>query len=391
MKHKIEITLIYLTGLMQGLVLVTVPAASSVFIDPRSFSFSSSQYGALFVPQVIMSILAALLAPKISRRLGSKVVYQAGVVFNCLAASLVALSQLFVGHPAAYVCLLLSTSAVGAAFGTTLPMINVYAQRFFPKNTAGALTGLHSLLGLGTAMAPVLVIVFVKHLGWWLLPLLALVVMTGIFLTSLFLPLLGKEEKALAAKQGPGASFGYIFWLFIMIIFLYGYCETLFGNWVIIYLTHEKSISAVEASYALSVFWVMVTLGRILTSLLSAWIAPRWIYLFLPFLILAALWGVSIVHSAMMGVVLFGLAGLGCSSFFPLSFSFAQGRFASDAQKVSGSLMASYMVGYGFASYGIGRMVEAGGFSLEALYRVSVFAALGIMFFSFFLFVKKIL
>ena len=133
MRSNIEIVLIYSTGLMQGLVLVTVPAASSVFTDPHFFDFSASQYGALFIPQVIMSIMAALVAPKVSSKIGSKLVYQAGVAFNCVAAALVALSQCFVGHPAAYICVMLSTSAVGAAFGTTLPMINVYAQRFFPQ------------------------------------------------------------------------------------------------------------------------------------------------------------------------------------------------------------------------------------------------------------------
>ena len=397
MKRNIEIILIYATGLMQGLVLVTVPAASSVFTDPHSFGFSASQYGALFIPQVIMSIIAALVAPKISSRIGSKIVYQAGLAFNCLAAALVALSQYFIGHPMAYICVMLSTSAVGAAFGTTLPMINVYAQRFFPKNSAGALTGLHSLLGTGTALAPLLVVVFVKQFGWWILPVLALVVMTVIFIASFLLPL---DVHVIPEKAGPhtghsqelgiqNGKMGGIFWLFIAIIFCYGYCETLFGNWAIIYLKNEKAIPAIEASYALSVFWVMVTVGRLLTAFLSAWIAPRWIYRALPVLIMISLWAVTTVHSGMMGILFFGLAGLACSAFFPLSFSFAQGRFASAAEKVSGSLMASYMLGYGFASYGIGRIVQDTGFPLGSLYRFSIAVPLLMIFLVFFLTLVK--
>lgn len=385
MERRVEIILIYLTGLMQGLVLVTVPAASSVFTDPRSFAFSASQYGGLFIPQVIMCILAALLAPKISSKIGSKTVYQAGLFFNGAGAALIALSQCFVGHPMAYICMMLATSAVGAAFGTTLPMINVYAQRFFPQNSAGALTGLHSLLGLGTALAPVLVVLFVKQIGWWVLPLSALAVMTAIFMASFFLSLKGEEEQVALARTSPAIPLGQEFWLFMAIIFFYGYCETLFGNWAIIYLKNEKSIPAIEASYALSVFWVMVTFGRLLTAFLSAWIAPRWIYRTLPVLIMISLWAVTTVHSGIMGIFFFGLAGLACSSFFPLSFSFAQGRFAAIAEKVSGCLMASYMLGYGFASYGIGRMVEAGSFTLESLYGFSIIVALIITFLGFIL------
>ena len=76
------------------------------------------------------------------------------------------------------------------------------------------------------------------------------------------------------------------------------------------------------------------------------------------------------------------MAGLACSSFFPLSFSLAQGRFPSAAQMVSGSLMATYMLGYGFASYGIGWIVQECGMSLETLYRFSVFIPLIMVFLS---------
>ena len=57
MKRKFEILLIYKTGLVQGLVLGTVAAASSVLTDPNAFGFSDSAYGALFIPQEILAIL----------------------------------------------------------------------------------------------------------------------------------------------------------------------------------------------------------------------------------------------------------------------------------------------------------------------------------------------
>jgi MFS family permease len=85
MKRKFEILLIYITGLIQGLVLVTIPAASSILTDPNAFGFSDSAYGALFIPQVVMALLGALLGPRLSRKRGLKTIYQYGLIFNICA------------------------------------------------------------------------------------------------------------------------------------------------------------------------------------------------------------------------------------------------------------------------------------------------------------------
>jgi fucose permease len=378
MKRKFEILLIYITGLIQGLVLVTIPAASSILTDPNAFGFSDSAYGALFIPQVIMAVMGALLGPKLSRKRGLKTVYQWGLVFNICAMALIGASQWFLdNHNLAYLCVFLGTTAVGAGFGSTLPMINVYAERFFPDNSASALTGLHTLLGTGTALAPLLVAVLVKQIGWWLLPVSALIVLIIIYAGSISLPLKGEktggDKDEILSDTNVHLPAGV--WLFIVIVFLYGYCETIFANWAIIFLNKEKSISPAQAGYALAAFWAMVTVGRLLVSFMAVWVPARLIYRILPIMIGASLWAVTQAGSDISGIVLFGFAGLACSAFFPLSFSFAQRQFASIAETVSGSLMASYMLGYGFASYGIGKVVELSGFPLGSLYRYSILIA----------------
>jgi hypothetical protein len=49
-------------GLVQGIVLVTFPAASTIFTARGSYGLSGSQYGLMFVPQVATAIAAALLS-----------------------------------------------------------------------------------------------------------------------------------------------------------------------------------------------------------------------------------------------------------------------------------------------------------------------------------------
>lgn len=393
MIRKIEISCIYLTGLFQGLVLVTVPAASLVFTGPGKFGFSSSEYGLLFIPQVVTAIIASLAGPSFARKWGMKAVYRGGLIFNILAMALIAASQLVSGnHHAAYMLVILGTTFVGAAFGSTLPTINVYATNFFPNNSASALTVLHTLLGTGTALAPFLVTVLVKQIGWWLLPVFVIAALMVLLAGAFILPL---QDERTDPAMGSNPAEQHVFLpvrvrLFMLIVFLYGFCETIFANWAIIFLNKEKGVRIEEAGYALAVFWGMVSIGRLLISVLSIWISPRWVYRILPVFITVSLAGVARASSSMAGILLFALAGLSCSAFFPLSFSFGQKGFEAIAERVSGWLMASYMLGYGMAAYGIGKIIELTHVSLGSCYLNSMVVALGVVFLSFVLTQKQL-
>jgi len=56
MAQRREIAAVFVAGLVQGLALVTFPAASTVFTDPQHSGLSSTEYGAMFVPQAIMAV-----------------------------------------------------------------------------------------------------------------------------------------------------------------------------------------------------------------------------------------------------------------------------------------------------------------------------------------------
>ena len=73
-------------GLGQGIVLVTFPAASTIFTSAKYYGLSNSQYGVMFLPQVAAAIAASLMGATLARRLTTKRVYLLG-----LAASLVAM------------------------------------------------------------------------------------------------------------------------------------------------------------------------------------------------------------------------------------------------------------------------------------------------------------
>src|SRR5215475_10745406 len=182
MASRTEIGVVYGAAVVQGLALVTFPAATSVFTSPDGFGFDSTRYGTMFVPQVALAICAAALGPRLARRWSLRRVLLAGLVGDVLSMALLALSRSLIGAPdAAFGLLLVATAALGFGFGATVMALNTYAEAFFPERTDRAVLALNALLGLGTALAPVLVAIVVGLGVWWLLPVVVACIMMLIF------------------------------------------------------------------------------------------------------------------------------------------------------------------------------------------------------------------
>jgi fucose permease len=367
MPSRSEVRLIYVIGLVQGLALVTFPAASSIFTSPSGFGFGASRYGMMFVPQVILAMLASSIAPGLARRWTLKLVLQAGLSANLLAMFLLAGSRLLVDMPgAAYGMLLIATGSLGFGFGATVMAINTYAQRFVPGHEDRSVLVLNALLGAGTALAPLFVAIFLGAGVWWLMPLMVAAALTALLLLSTKVPLeasVGHVAHDATAERLPGS-----FWLFATAVLLYGVAETLNGNWSGPYLTRERGLSAESASFALMAFWAMVTVGRILFATVSSEQTVPWIYAGLPVVLIGAFQMVSHASGEAESIVAFGLSGLGCSAFFPLSISLSGQVFPKLAALTSGELVAFYQAGYGVAAFGVGPLRDLAGLSFHAIY-----------------------
>ena len=158
--------------MLQGLALVTFPAASTIFASPAGFNLSSTQYGAMFIPQVVLAILASLFGSDLARRFSLRGVLLLGLCCDLIAMALLTTSPLLIGTPGAFVLLCVSTGALGLGFGATVMALNTLVEGFFPNSADGAVLVLNALLGVGTALAPLLVVLFTGLGAWWALPLL---------------------------------------------------------------------------------------------------------------------------------------------------------------------------------------------------------------------------
>ena len=88
----------------------------------------------------------------------------------------------------------------------------------------------------------------------------------------------------------------------------------------------------------------------------------------LPFVIAAALRrhrAACRAASPWLGLLAFGLAGLGCSALLPLTISFGQEELTAIAASVAGGLIAFYQMGYGIAAFGVGPLQERAGLGLD--------------------------
>ena len=371
MARRNEIITVYGAGLIQGVALVTFPAAGAVFTSPTDYGLSGTEYGGMFVPQAILAIASSLAGAGLRNRLGTKRIFLLGLAANLLAMTLLVVSRfLMQEHAAAYGTLLAATTCMGIGFGFTVPALNTLAAAFFPQAVDKAVLGLNALLGLGTALAPVFVMLFAGLGLWWGLPVLAGVLLVGLLIFSAAQKL--DESAPASAGAAPAAKIKIParFWIFAAFALLYGVCETMNGNWAALYMKEHFGAGPSLASLALTLFWAMVTAGRILFVAIEKWLPEEWVCRLLPLVVTAALLASAVApkSSPGLGLLTFALAGLGCSALLPLTISFAQKELTGIAASVAGGLIAFYQIGYGLAAFGAGPLQTHAGLGMNTLY-----------------------
>ena len=370
-----QVGAVYAAGLLQGLALVTFPAASAVFTDPHAHGLSNGEYGVMFAPQTVLAVTAALLGGRFVRRWGEKRVLLLGLAADLASMALLVSSRFVLGtHSAAFAFLLGATALMGIGFGLTIPVVNALAASLFPRRVDVAVLALNALLGLGTALAPVFVALFVGLGIWWGLPLAVGGLLAALILWTLSLPLGADEVDSVrhagdsgGASEGRAKSRGVLsrqFWLFAAFALCYGIVETLNGNWAILYMKGVLGAPAGLAAVTLTLFWAAATAGRVLFASIDRWLSGPTTFRLLPWVIALAFIATALAPSSApgLGTAAFGLAGLGCSALLPLTISL--GRQSAPP----GHLIACYQIGYGVAAFGIGPLRDRAGLGLRPLF-----------------------
>ena len=156
------------------------------------------------------------------------------------------------------------------------------------------------------------------------------------------------------------------------------------GNWSGQEMTSQLGASTTQAALALTAFWAMVTVGRVLFAVIDRWLPGRMVLRLLPLVLVATFLLTAVLpdESPWLGLAVFGLAGLGCSALLPLTISLGQSALTSMSAAVAGGVIAFYQVGYGIAAFGVGPLVDHGT-SLSTIYGWTAAAAAVLALLSF--------
>jgi MFS family permease len=381
MTRRGAVAVVYLAGLAQGLALVTFPAISSVLLSPTGYALSTTAYGALFLPQAITAVSGALLGAGLVGRFGLRSIFVAGLLADASSMVLLLISQLWMGEGAGYVTLLIATASLGLGFGLAVPALNLYAAAFFPDRVDRAVLIMNALLGLGTVLAPALSALFLGLDAWWALPTIGAAILIALVLAALRLPSMAgtgpTPAPAAGRKAGGRRPIPPRFWVYAGFALLYGIVETVNGNWSTVYMA-SIGASAATATLALTAFWGMVTLGRVVFAAIERRFPPQRTYRLLPFVAAVALFATALLPDGATtpGIIAFGLAGLGCSALLPLTISFGEKELTVMAASVAGGLIGLYQIGYGIAALGVGPLESITGLALAAVFALAGVVAL---------------
>jgi predicted MFS family arabinose efflux permease len=357
-RHTLSVGVVYSAALVQGLCVVSYPASASVLKQ----QLSDAEYGTLFLPQMLATVLGSALGARLGPR-ALHVRYLQLALLAAAAAEGCLLSVASLGSVAAY----LGTFALGIGFGLSAAPLNGYPARLFPARPQPALIALHTALAAGFALGPSAVSAAETAGVWWLMPALtgvaalALALLAPFALGALPSPQLGAAEVGTRAASG-GA-------LFALAVVLYALCEGTFANWCVVYLREERGASATTAALALSLFWAALALGRLAVSSVLTRVPAEVIWRALPVGMCAVFLLLPLADGPVLGVVLFALAGLACSAFFPLTVSLAAEHVPGGATRAASILTAALMVGVGLGSFAVGPLRTQ--VTLASLYRAS--------------------
>jgi MFS transporter, FHS family, Na+ dependent glucose transporter 1 len=196
----------------------------------------------------------------------------------------------------------------------------------FREKVAPFMNGLHFFFGVGAFISPLILAWSLRtsgqiSLAFWVIGLCALPVAAAFFFLKS-----PPREAAVAHNNGlpdDRLALGLIALLF----FLYVGAEVAFGGWVYTYAITLNLGSATSAAFLTSIFWGMLTIGRLLAIPISTRLSPRRMILIALSGCLGSVMLITLIPGS-PAALWAGAIGLGFSMapFFPTLLSLAERR-----------------------------------------------------------------
>jgi fucose permease len=330
-------------GLTAGILGVAWPSIRD------TFEISLDAIGALLLPATAGALAISFSSGSLIKRAGLGPVLVVGFAVSALANLGVALA------PAWWV--VVAVSLVGA-MGTSAVVVGL--NTFFAiGQSAKLMNWLQACFGLGATFSPILMTVLLDAgYSWrWSYALffaffMVLAGVVGLTLRQwqLMAPKSGRSRGEAPDQAPSGSTLRIPFvWLYILLFFVLTGTEGTAGQWPYTLFTEGRSIDPATAGLWVSIFWLSLTVGRVIFGFVVERVAAT-------FLVRAAMAGVIVGSafiwlnaSAIASFLGFALVGFASAPLFPVLTSGTPGRL--------GQAHAANAIGFQLASARLGLAV----------------------------------
>ncbi|MBO9693537.1 sugar MFS transporter [Chryseobacterium sp.] len=348
--RSVIIAVVFLMAFLSGVNFVIFPALGTAFTDASLFALSSSQFGNLFIPQVLCIIAACLGAPVLVNKWGPKTVLVIGVVLMLISTGSLWLLHYFLAEKKLlFSVLMVLVAFTGTGFGLSITTLNPLAASLFEKGNTNAILILQFLVGLSTSTSPLMMNLIGEVRNWMDLPGSIFVVISLVLIVFLFL----KIEKGSFFKLPDHVRIPEKLWVFFIAIILYGCVEGTFGSFGGIILKN-KGLDNSEASIGLSLFWAGIALNRLLFGVFSKIFDLSLFFLYAPVAVGIMIILLLVYHHVHLLLLMMLMIGFFMGSIFPGSIGWGTVEFPAYSVVVSGFLMAANQIGTGIVTNVLG-------------------------------------
>ncbi len=339
----------YLGFVALGLTNAMIGPALPHLIEEFHLSFTLT--GTLLFVQGGFYFLAVLSSGVASDYFGKK-------LFLLIGALLVVVGLLGFMLFGSVVSLFFSLSLLGMGVGALDGGVNGLFIDISGEKKGIGLGLLHMFFGVGALSGPLL-FAFLSWVNWRLAFLCAASLVALFFFLLLPLPFPARQHSEAIPFSAITALLGHrIMIQFILLLFLYVGAEQVVAGWLPTYLIGTRHTSHLHGSLALSLFFIGLTVGRLLNGFIAEFLGYSRTLLILSFGSVVFFSLVFLVQAVGPVIFLFVLLGFFLSGIYPTVMAQAGILFPRYSGTVSGALTAAGGLGGMFFPFGMGFVSE---------------------------------
>jgi len=278
----------------------------------EQFGIRLVEAGSMLALQPVAYLLSVLVAGKLIRRFGIRVVLSVGLLTSAAGFAGFGTISTWLGGAA-------MMFLTGLGFGVMEVGTNSLLITLGGERRSNVLNFAHLFFGVGSFVAPVLSAHAVSAgVSWRVLFLVAGVLMAGLGTSwaTLRASIAADLPPALGGTTVSGRRSPLALLLGLTLATYVG-VEMGVGSWLTKYMVTVRAMSLTAAGNALSLYWLGLAAGRLALSVLSHRVRDQTLLVMLASISVVTLTGALVVHGAWAAAACFAATGAGFSGIFP--------------------------------------------------------------------------